>query len=149
MRQPPYIRTSINFYWESQTDWQYMIKGWQSTLGAQRRTLLNYIVVDRAMAPKHVHIIIPRTCESYEYITLESKMLLHKAADAIEVANPLTLRWGYCPGLPDGPKVITWVLKSEKRRGKGEGEWGIITWKGCNVPLLALNMEEGAMGQGR
>lgn len=74
------------------------------------------------MASKHVHIIISRTCESHGYITLESKMLLHKAADAIEIANQLTLRWRYCPGLPDVPKVISCVLKSEERRGKGEGE---------------------------
>lgn len=97
-------------------------KGMTNCSRCTEGTLLNYVVVNRTMAPRRFHIIISRTCESYEYVILESKILPYKVADAIKIANQLNSRQGDCPGLPDGPRVITWVLKSEKRRGKGEGE---------------------------
>lgn len=43
------------------------------------------------MAHKHVHAILSRTCESFDYVTLESKILPYKVADKMEVANQLNL----------------------------------------------------------
>ena len=55
------------------------------------------------MAPKHVQILISRSCE---HDTLGSKR------DFADVIKLRTYRWRDYPWLSNGPSLITWVLKS-------------------------------------
>lgn len=64
--------------------------------------------------------------------------------DGIKVANKLTLRWEDILDCPGGPRVVEGPCKWKRKAGEGrEGSLG-----NTQPSLLAVKMEERAMGQG-
>lgn len=89
--------------------------------------------IGRIMAPKVVHLLIPRTSE---YVTLRGKRGL---ADVIKLK---ILSWGDYPGLSQ------WAQCNHKGPPLQEHGRNIREAEVCLRQLLALKMEEGTRSQG-
>ena len=89
------------------------------------------MVVGRIMTPPNgVHILIPATCEHDVFHCIEDKIRLPYKEKILDY--------------PDGPNVITRVLKSKKGRRENQRKRCVVMEAGSeNAVWLTLMMKEG------